>query len=290
MKVVLRFECFKILILILCLTDIAGLSAQALTVGEVYDYQAGDEFIFQRNRKGPPIYTNLKVLSRTDFGDDSVRYLFESTVYNLNTSTYLWESDKFSYRYTYTNLNDTFFESFRMKDTMQYDSFGNQRYLVKEFKDSVMTDSCGALVNFRYLYTGAPLSEHETYTYKAIAGVGILSSYELDGGKSFFEDKLLYSKKGNNNCGNSKSIPTSVKTVNKKNAVKIWPNPANDWLNIGGEALFGFRIYDVAGREVLSAVISDENPIDISSLSNGLYSIVVVTAAKGTLTFKLTVQ
>ncbi|MES2618641.1 MAG: T9SS type A sorting domain-containing protein [Bacteroidota bacterium] len=289
MQRILRSVYLQLLLVLVCFSNASGLIAQALKVGEVYDYNVGDEFIIQRDRNGPPIYTNVKVISRTDFGTDSVRYLFETTVYNLNTVSKLWESVKTNHYSTFKNLIDTFFESFMQQDTMQYDTFNNKSFLVNERKDSVLTDTCGATINYRYRFSGSPLSENETFIYKAIKGVGMLQYYELDGGKDFYEDYLLYSKKGANACGNSKSIPTSIKTVNKKSSVKIWPNPAKDWLNIGGEPLFGFKIFDVTGREVLSALIADENPIDISSLRRGLYTIVVVTAIKGTITFKLTV-
>ncbi|MDD3685715.1 MAG: T9SS type A sorting domain-containing protein, partial [Bacteroidales bacterium] len=63
----------------------------------------------------------------------------------------------------------------------------------------------------------------------------------------------------------------SVETENI-NKYSIYPNPSSEIINIDGENIVNINIYDCLGREILS---TDKKQIDISSFSNGVYTIVV---------------
>ena len=59
----------------------------------------------------------------------------------------------------------------------------------------------------------------------------------------------------------------------------IWPNPANDFLNISlaqGQMVSEVRIYNVAGQQ-LKSVKSNFEKISVSGLSNGVYFLKIVT-------------
>jgi len=73
--------------------------------------------------------------------------------------------------------------------------------------------------------------------------------------------------------------PTSVNKIYvQKNRIKIWPNPAGDFINIdAGDLLLNYSpvvsISDLQGRELITSSFSDK--IDISSLPEGIYFIVL---------------
>jgi hypothetical protein len=67
-----------------------------------------------------------------------------------------------------------------------------------------------------------------------------------------------------------------------RNAVRIWPNPAGDYINLdaGDQLLTGIAeisIIDLSGRQIIKVPFTDR--LDISSLQNGYY--IVVISVKG---------
>ncbi|MDR0732454.1 MAG: T9SS type A sorting domain-containing protein [Dysgonamonadaceae bacterium] len=62
------------------------------------------------------------------------------------------------------------------------------------------------------------------------------------------------------------------------NVVSVYPNPSDNVLNIKGiDAPVAVRILDMAGKTVLSRVLSSEKEIDISGLSRGVYFLKIKT-------------
>ncbi len=82
----------------------------------------------------------------------------------------------------------------------------------------------------------------------------------------------------------SACVPSSI-NENSKN-ISIYPNPANDILTIDGRYI-ALKIYDLFGKLIFST--TDQNTINISSLSNGLYFIDINTE-KGNIVKKITVS
>jgi hypothetical protein len=70
----------------------------------------------------------------------------------------------------------------------------------------------------------------------------------------------------------------------------IWPNPASSTLNIGSvEPGANIIVYDLLGRELLSAELLSNTPIDISKLHPGIYSVVLSSKDAPTVVQKLTI-
>lgn len=56
------------------------------------------------------------------------------------------------------------------------------------------------------------------------------------------------------------------------NSVKIYPNPASDFITISGlKNRENFRVYDVLGTEIIKGKIIDNGEIAIKNFSNGIY-------------------
>lgn len=65
---------------------------------------------------------------------------------------------------------------------------------------------------------------------------------------------------------------TGIDAISKMDALNIYPNPANDVLNVEGKGILEFRIVDMNGKVVLTG---NQSQIDISRLSKGVYSVLV---------------
>ncbi|HEX8561345.1 MAG TPA: T9SS type A sorting domain-containing protein [Flavobacterium sp.] len=76
-------------------------------------------------------------------------------------------------------------------------------------------------------------------------------------------------------------IPTNLALdQHSKNTVQLYPNPANEVLNIGGDYnAASYQIYDSTGKLISNGVINAESTIDVSQLQTGMYFIKLDSAA-----------
>jgi hypothetical protein len=71
---------------------------------------------------------------------------------------------------------------------------------------------------------------------------------------------------------------TSVEESEFAKSIRVYPNPANDYMIVESEMLRNSRIhiYDIAGKEVLQQFnLSDKNNIDVSPFQSGVYTIII---------------
>ncbi len=74
-------------------------------------------------------------------------------------------------------------------------------------------------------------------------------------------------------------IPTLGVTNNTLENISIFPNPSNGYLNFNSNEDLNVVIYDVLGKEVFSSLVNQNEEINISHLSNGMY---IVNLSDGT--------
>lgn len=78
------------------------------------------------------------------------------------------------------------------------------------------------------------------------------------------------------------SVATAVNEVSANNGIKIFPNPANDVVNVEGDGIVTIRITDMQGRTVRSVASTDGRSmisIPLSGLINGIYFVQTQTAS-----------
>ena len=74
-----------------------------------------------------------------------------------------------------------------------------------------------------------------------------------------------------------------------KEAITVYPNPASTSIQIVGTDLEEIRVFDMLGKEVLTAKLTNTNSVDVENLSNGIYNTVIITKT-GTYQQKLTIK
>ena len=87
---------------------------------------------------------------------------------------------------------------------------------------------------------------------------------------------------------NPNLIPTSLLSISLENAIRVYPNPATDQLNIENSSLLAtfYSVCDMNGRVILNGALLKSNLIDLSTLSSGVY-LLHITNSEGTLTRKI---
>ena len=99
--------------------------------------------------------------------------------------------------------------------------------------------------------------------------------------------KRLYAEGTNNDLITSIDEATSVGS-SFINGVQIYPNPADDYINIlSPSKVMSIKIYAANGKEMLVEDGQGKNQVDISSLKKGLYLLRVITESNGSQSFRV---
>lgn len=260
---------------------------QNLTWFDVHDYQVGDEIhILSASNPGMnsgAITTNkaiYKYIERTNF-PDSIVYK-----YNRIQSIELKWSDSTSYKYYDDTLSITI-HSNSLFDKLPGEIMGvhNTYYFYYMKNGSVLSkiDRSG-----REFYSGA------TDSCLGQADVmGCLSNYVYPKGlggpyhecmdendMSSSSRNLVYYKKGDKEWGTKLDITSAVESE-LSDKVKIYPNPAQDKVNINipniGIGDYSVSIYDVLGNVVKHSKIQESNSIiNIENIETGIYMLKIL--------------
>lgn len=67
------------------------------------------------------------------------------------------------------------------------------------------------------------------------------------------------------------TIVTAINNVNTANLLKVFPNPCLNQLYVSGVTNKAVSIFDLNGRAVITQVLKNDEPIDVSGLKSGLY-------------------
>lgn len=249
-------------------TFIFGLKVQAqriLTIGEVYDFDIGDEFHYENHAFGypPPSGTNKIITNKwLDPLFYTVRYEVKSIHYKpfwvgLSTLEYnVWSTTD---TVVYTHLNDSCFTFFQFSFPVDY----------FYYYDSANTWVCG------WQYSPNPMFEPNYYWSIFGEGIGKVdygeastSNQEVDG------QWLVYYSKTNKTWGKPREVPTSIQDVIVEH-IKVFPNPFMDYINVSVAQESGIiRIYNLMGKVVLNVpILSKVNEIDMTKLPRGIYII-----------------
>lgn len=95
-------------------------------------------------------------------------------------------------------------------------------------------------------------------------------------GTFFFNAETSFNQLGTVNAG--VTIGTAVCNLaikESEQAFSIYPNPANDILNVSTTSNFSYQIFDMSGKLIMANDAKDSR-IDISTIAKGIYSITIV--------------
>jgi PKD repeat protein len=155
--------------------------------------------------------------------------------------------------------------------------------------------STSPLASFTYTYDSA--TELVTFTNNSTIASGTISSYDWsfgDGGVSTdINPTYTYTTAGIFNatltvtsaqgCSSDYSLQVNasvgVDELLSKSVVSVYPNPANSIIHVVAKDVVSVRIADYSGRIVLQRSLrgGDDQTLDISSLADGVYNVVIQT-------------
>ncbi len=287
--------------------DLIGLSNPAigfqnLTWFDVHDFQVGDELhILDESSDWGVVYnytiTNKAIyryLERRDF-PDSIVY-----TYSRKQSIHTRWADSSSFKFYNDTLKST------IKPDLQFDSKLPEEPVISNYEAYAYSMACDATISKTepslYLHIWPNYDScwgnccvdgcFPSYTY--IKGLGgpyywCDNAFSLGGS----ERKLVYFKKGGITSG-TPLLVTKMNEYTKENTIKVYPNPAHDFINIEIGELNSrviFELIDMNGRMILSKTIdSNEMKIKTGELKPGMYFCRLRTDNQILKTDKLTIE
>lgn len=255
------------------------ISAQnLLTIGEVFDFDIGDEFQFTEFvTPQTPNADRITITDKYYSSDSSIVYYveFHNSYYTQygygEISYYFWtRTDTVSY----SNLDSSIstYDLWYAYDTSMfyYDTI-----------NSISENYCDSTINgFFYLTYNSFPSEYSNVFGK---GLGWVRNYSKNIGENLFNNELFYYKKNGIGCGTPDEIYLSVKENDLNNDFIISPNPANQYFNLGNKTGGHFRaeIYNIAGELILSKEIDSNNSrIECNTLNPGMSVVCIISDSK----------
>jgi hypothetical protein len=271
-------------------TTAPNLGIRNLTWFEVFDFEPGDELHTKRSllqtMAGPPIeitkLTIKKFLSRNDYTDsigyivsesneDYFKYEGKTELYSKTTNEYSLTIRRNPY-FDYIPAKPFLLQENLISNYMKQDGFirkgttgipMNKTLNCFTYHTDEISDVCYIEVSEYYKGLGGPYFEY------------ISGCWEIE--KSIDTHKIVYYKKGETSWGTPHIINSLAPQTDTTPRLHIFPNPANEHINVKGFAAQGnltFKIINLQGISVHNGAINDNNAtIQVSTLAGGLYFI-----------------
>ncbi|MCF8405499.1 MAG: T9SS type A sorting domain-containing protein [Bacteroidales bacterium] len=263
-------------------------SQEILTIGEVFDFDIGDEFHYTNNL-GMPSGTRKKVIEkRYSPTNDTVYYKMETRGYS---STFVEEPEMhLEYNFgsgiqdvKYTDLDSSIFYYYTFINISDLET-----YEVQYSYDSII----GFEPNFCNTYLcgyHAVIGDFEPSTYRYIYGKGIgfvycFVQYGDSGGLIDQDNGLIYYKKIGKTCGTPDLTGVNEKVIST-DEILIFPNPASSQLTIqlNNEPLESCKIefFNIQGELLDSKILEGKSTIyDLTNMDKGIYFLRIYLANK----------
>ncbi len=264
----------QLIIIFLALSGIVQ-SQELFTIGQVFDYEVGDEF--HRNAYGeyngiaiPPNAARFEIIGKY-FSDelDTVHYIR----YNRNYNSEFFEQPEPHLVYTFDDFVDTI-------------SFTNLDSSISFYDDGfthpgaeIFSDSLCNIPTVGYSYENPSKSEIFMSQYGQGLGKVWYRHYEFDMQSNYNDYVLFYYKKGDIICGNPDNTTESIENPDEAfSAFKLFPIPARDKLNI--ETFYNeplkIQLFTINGQRVLEKTIQNSTEsIELDMCGQGIFLVKV---------------
>lgn len=243
-----------------------------LTIGEVFNFEIGDEFQIIYNYPYPRSLRRFAVMDKyfTDSGK-TVNYKLKYT--NWDFIQVSWPYTHMEYRFqnfedivSYSNL-DSNIRSYIGHQSLQNDTIPDN------YRDTsyYTNELCGGDV---FEYYACDCSGYEGQSYKGIYGEGLGQiSYLITSNEFWINYKMIYYKKGAFSCGTPSMIYEGINDYSDFQ-LNVSPNPTSDYLNIDFQNSEPYEILllSMDGRTIKQEKSNSSHyKMDVSTLDKGVY-------------------
>ncbi len=251
-----------------------------LTIGEVFDFEVGDQFHFRGQASGQPPNADRITITDKYFSQDN-----DTVFYQIEHNSYYsfldWSSGEPVLEYTFYTSTDNMLYTNLDEPISTLDSM----FLINVNVILSPDYQCNTLVNRSNISVGPEGFPADNYIKEYGKGLGVTWHFyhSGEGQITTLNDKLFYYKKGNTICGEPDVVATGG--FKPESSVGIYPNPAADHITFTinkpikgqGTGNATYHIINSAGLNCSSGIINQgDNKINIGELPTGLYLLKIV--------------
>jgi len=274
-------------IILIILIPMAISAQNFMTIGEVFDFEVGDEFQIEgRGLYQPPNADRIYIIDK---------------YYSLDSNSVFYVRFHDSY-YVYVENNEAYYHFWTETDTVSYTNLDlpiNESNLWVPYDTSMFSydtinacsiDYCDSLVN-GYLYS---VNDFEPIYYSSLYGKGlglVRDFYNQPAEFSMYDNVLFYYKKNGISCGISDTTTVSISENNIMNDFKVYPIPASTYIIIENEKNIEVESISISNLNGHLKKCFDLNATQlyISDLVPGMYFLNISTM-KGELREKIIIE
>lgn len=266
----------KLLLVILATMSLLTISSQNLmTIGEVFDFDIGDEYQISGNGYNQPPNADRITITNKYFSNNS------------DTVFYVRYHDSY---YSYIEFYELFYVFWTETDTVFYMNLDSciSSYNYWTPYDPIMInydtinfnseDYCDSLIcGFSY-----ELNSFEPVYYSRLfgKGLGLVKDYYYAPAEfSEMDNVLFYYKKNGVACGSPDTLTVSISENSLMNSINIFPNPANTTIFITNSSslrINEINLFNIQGQRILHKNAFSKN-LDISQIEQGLYVLELIS-------------
>jgi|GEM_PF-3188599 len=244
-----------------------------LTVGEVFDFEVGDEFQFHNS--APAAMANADRINITGkYYSAEGDTVFYSRFHHSYTSSLNQNPGDRDLVYNFYTFDDTVFYTNLQAPISVYD----ENFLLDGYIANY-NHLCDSTVNGYYLIVG-PGFEDDNISNEYGKGLGLTKSYFYSGTGGVVQNNnnLFYYRKGSETCG----VPdvVSVKDIPDGQSMVIFPNPAEDFIQFNLELPKGsgsYILFNCQGKEILTGrAVPGLNTINLVKQPQGIYFLRII--------------
>lgn len=209
------------------------------------------------------------------------------------------EAAKFEYHYDAVGnmvLSDLIYlfeeqEIIFMREESEYDGYGNRTYyvflsidgenedftLLPMWKQENVYDNSFSFKDLILPFTSGDFEVDKENDFEGEVGqmdLNLLFKHKLTNLASYEHDGDNWVSAGDYTIYYSEQTVTGVNENKLTNNIRVYPNPATNQVTFNITAAIGqfnVELYDLQGKLVLNRLVSNNNPVSIESLNDGLY-------------------
>jgi len=261
----MKYFISTIAILLVSFTSVLG--QHKLTRGEVYDFDIGDIF-------------HYRLSGNVQFGLRTIhRHIILSKEYTQNLDGVLYTIEKSGYNVTPDYPNDFIYKFFTDTITLSYSTLNIPIHQPADSIEEVDT----------IIYSTELLCSDTVYCYNMTNDGAFYNRYYKYGkglGRTYYkkeaytpdEIKLVYFKKGNNECGIKDVL--GIDDFGDLGGISVFPNPTSShiWIQVTNEPIEAIYLLDLTGNVILMEMVNSiQYRLDLGFIKPGVYLLKATT-------------
>jgi hypothetical protein len=258
-----------------------------MTIGEVFDFEIGDEFQFEgRGLNEPPNADRITIIDKYYSADSSTIFYIR-----YHDSYYVYIENNVAHYHFWTETDTVYYSDLNTPINQSTYWVSSDTTMVNYILINTWAEEyCDSLTN-GYFYT-INIFEPVNYSKLYGKGLGLVRDYYNNPAEyTMFDNELFYYQKNGVGCGVPDTTTVSILEIKLSKNFNVFPNPTHDFLNIENKKnieVGSIIITNTTGKKI-KQFDSNVNKLNVSDLTSGIYFL-RINSEKGVLTKKIIIE